>query len=167
VGTLTLRPASAADVEAIVAVHRGAWSEGYRGIASTDALPGEDEWSERLAETLAGEDPGIFVAEREGEVRGFVRLGPSRDTDAGRRTGEVTALYVDPGAWRSGIGAALLDRGERELRMRGFKEVTVWAFERHMRSRSFYEALGYRHDGATQRRLRHENAGEIRYRKPL
>jgi len=42
------------------------------------------------------------VVETRGEVVGFCRHGPSRDSDAGPSTGEVVAINVDPAAWRQG-----------------------------------------------------------------
>jgi hypothetical protein len=48
-----------------------------------------------------------------------------------------------------------------------FSEVTLWTFRDTPRSRSFYEALGFRGDGASQRRHMSGGATEVRYRMAL
>ena len=76
-------------------------------------------------------------------------------------------MFVDPAAWRQGVGAALMQAALAGLHERGFEEATVWTFEQTMRSRSFYEALGFRTDGGRQRRFGGEKAVEIRYRRAV
>lgn len=161
------RAAQESDIEAIIAVNRRGWREGFRGIVSEQHLPTDTPWRRSLAETIAADDPSILVVELNRTVRGFVTFGSSRDSNAPPTTGEVRAMFVDPSAWRQGIGSALMKGALAGLRERGFEEVTLWSFERSMRSRSFYEALGFRLDGARQSRFGSESAAEIRYRLAL
>jgi GNAT superfamily N-acetyltransferase len=163
----SLRPARERDIDAIIALHRRSWREGFRAVVSEEPLPADRQWRKSLAETLVAHDPSILLAELEGKVCGFVNFGSSRDAKAPPTVGEVRAMFVDPGAWRQGIGSALMGAALAALRERGFDQVTVWTFEQTPRSRSFYEALGFRTDGARQRRFRAENAAEIRYRRSL
>jgi ribosomal protein S18 acetylase RimI-like enzyme len=162
-----LREATAQDAEAIIALNRRAWREGFRGIVSEDPLPGNEEWRASLVKSIASDDPSTLVAELDRTVRGFVTVGSSRDGDAPPDAGEVRALHVDPATWRQGIGSALMEGALTRLRERGYRQVTLWSFERNLRSRCFYEALGFRPDGARQRRFRSDNAAEIRYRRAL
>ncbi|MDR3465273.1 MAG: GNAT family N-acetyltransferase [Xanthobacteraceae bacterium] len=46
----------------------------------------------------------VFVAERNGAVVGFAVVRPRADGDI-----ELEGLFVDPAAWRQGIGRALVD----------------------------------------------------------
>ncbi|HSU94492.1 MAG TPA: GNAT family N-acetyltransferase [Gemmatimonadaceae bacterium] len=50
--------------------------------------------------------PSTVVASRHGRICGFASIGASREL--GPDTGELLALYVDPGAWGVGAGRALV-----------------------------------------------------------
>jgi GNAT superfamily N-acetyltransferase len=60
---------------------------------------------------------------------------------------ELEAIYVDPSAWGTGAGPALLSAGEYALRARGFEEALLWVLEDNPRARRFYESAGWEHDG--------------------
>jgi len=84
-------------------------------------------------------------------MAGFVDFGPSRDDDADPgRVGEIYALYLDPAEWRKGYGSALLDQAIQALRARGFSDVTLWVLRNNQRGIKFYEATGFRQDGASK-----------------
>ena len=104
-----------------------------------------------LARRLEHPPPGwtTFVAvDDDGAVLGFASVGPSRDE---RGLGELYAIYVAPGRVVDGRRAALLVRGELELRA-VYDEATLWVLEDNPRARSFYEAAGWaptEREGAT------------------
>jgi hypothetical protein len=54
--------------------------------------------------------------------------------------------------------------GEAYLRGRGFVEATLWVIAANTIGRSFYEKLGWRHDGSKRERY---DRTELRYRKRL
>ncbi|HLX20745.1 MAG TPA: GNAT family N-acetyltransferase [Gaiellaceae bacterium] len=116
-----IRRAALTDVEAIVAVFE-------RSFATLDFLPRLHTHEQHLGffdRCVA--DCETWVAD-DGEVLGFVVL----------REAELTQLYVDPSAFRRGIGAALLDTAKAE-RPDGF---TLWVFQENAGARRFYEAHG-------------------------
>jgi GNAT superfamily N-acetyltransferase len=97
-----------------------------------------------------------------------VNAGPSRDGDAAAGTGEVYAIYVDPSAVGTGIGQALLARAVSGMRERGYTAATLWVLDGNTRARRFYEAAGWRPDGAPQEGERGGAAQqEVRYRIAL
>jgi GNAT superfamily N-acetyltransferase len=100
-------------------------------------------------------------------VEGFIVFGASRDAGASRRVGEIWVLNVHPRSWRRGVGRALVEHALAALGTAAFGEVTLWTPARSPRARSFYEACGFRHDGAEQRRESFGNALEVRYRRVL
>src|ERR671921_779056 len=51
----------------------------------------------------------VFVAELDGRVAGFAAVVG----------GELDGLFVEPGLWRQGIGAALVDAATHEARRKG------------------------------------------------
>ena len=166
-GELLIRPAIAADAAAIARVHVAAWRVGYAGLVDhgvLDALD-ESERARRWVDTLDGDDDAL-VAEDDDGLAGFASVAvPARDV-AEPGVGEITALYVDPQRWRSGIGRALVDAAAAELREQGCDDVVLWTFEASEPSRAFYAALGFEPDGAHKPHPR-TGVGEIRLRARL
>ena len=72
----------------------------------------------------------IWVAERDGELLGFLAL----------RGSYVDRLYVRPGAQRSGVGSALLDKA-RELSPLGLE---LHTHRKNRRARGFYAKHAFR-----------------------
>jgi GNAT superfamily N-acetyltransferase len=123
-------------------------------LAALDERERAARWRELL------EDATAFVAQEPGSgaerIAGFCSLAaPALELDE-PATGEVTALYVDPAAWRRGAGRALMDAAGAELRDEGCDEVVVWVLEGNHDALAFYAALGFAPDGG---RTRHERSG--------
>jgi GNAT superfamily N-acetyltransferase len=89
----------------------------------------------------------VFVADREGEVIGFVGCGRSMDEDAEEDTGEVYAIYLRPEVVGTGVGRSLFFRANDHLRASGFRRATLWVLAENARTRRFYEIAGWRADG--------------------
>jgi len=162
-----VRSATAADAEAIAAVQRHGWQVAYRDIFPAEELAqGGFVQLERWRARLADPPPGwaVFVAERDGAVVGFAAVGPSRDE---RGIGELYAIYVDPDAWSTGAGRALIDQCEEQL-SGDYGDATLWVLEDNPRARAFYERAGWLPDGAGKAEERWGvRAPEVRYRKEL
>jgi ribosomal protein S18 acetylase RimI-like enzyme len=165
--TIVVRPARPEDVDDIVEVSLAAWRDGYRGVVPRHLMPDPVALRARLAERVAESGPPIAVGEFDSAVRGWITFGPSRDVGAAASVGEIWALNVHPDAWRRGVGRHLVTYALERLAQRSFSEVTLWTFRDTPRSRSFYEALGFRADGASQRRHASGGATEVRYRMPV
>jgi GNAT superfamily N-acetyltransferase len=116
---------------------------------------------------LEGPAVTLLLAEDGGDLLGLTACGESRDPDAGATAGEVRSFFVAPGRWRRGVGRALMDAALEDLRERGYAEATVWSFAANDRANAFYEAHGFRSDGAERRQDAWANILEIRYRRPL
>jgi GNAT superfamily N-acetyltransferase len=104
------------------------------------------------------------VVERDGRVIGFAATGPARDDDAVTGSGEVMAIYLDPGAWSTGVGRRLFAAAVDDLQRRGFGPLVLWVLTANARGRRFYGAAGWRSDG-TNRMLDFDGTPieEIRY----
>ncbi len=72
----------------------------------------------------------LWMFERDDRVAGF----------AGLDDGELTHLYVEPGAQGGGVGTALLDHVKAE----SSGELRLWVFQRNDSARRFYERHGFR-----------------------
>jgi L-amino acid N-acyltransferase YncA len=146
-----IRLATDADLDAVAALHVRSWQAAYRGAFPDDYLAALDVakraamWR-RIAALGTTE---IAVRAVAGRIVGFLCIGPSRDADAAAGTGEVSALHVDPEAWRGGHGRELMDWARDAARAKGWKLVTLWVLRDNARARRFYEAVGFRTDGAT------------------
>jgi ribosomal protein S18 acetylase RimI-like enzyme len=167
--TVAVRAATPEDASSIVEVALGAWEEGFRGIVPAE-IDAEHAWNrDRVRARLSERDRETdhAVAELDGRVMGYMVFGPSRDRDAPPRVGEIWALYVHPKAWRRGLGRALVDHALEELGQAGCGVVTLWTLADSPSARAFYEACGFVHDGATQRREALGSPVEVRYRRSL
>src|SRR5919201_4268286 len=148
-----IRPVRRADIDDVVDVHIASWQTAYRGQLPDKLLDGlgssRDRRRARWTEFLADRRQPAFLAERDGEVLGFVHVGPARaPVDAS--IGELYAIYLHPTAWDQGIGRALLGRGEDALRELGFGTAVLWVLESNRRAREFYGAAGWIADGETK-----------------
>jgi ribosomal protein S18 acetylase RimI-like enzyme len=156
-----IRPATPDDAEAVARVHVETWRAAYAHALPAEGLAG-------LSVTQRTEMHRRFppvVAEVDGEIVGFVSVGPGTDPDT---DGELYAIYVLPDHWGSGVGRALMRAGEERLRELGHQHAVLWVLEDNPRARRFYEAAGWTLDG-TRRPIEifGQPVPEIRYEKSL
>jgi ribosomal protein S18 acetylase RimI-like enzyme len=167
-----IREAVPEDARAIAEIHVRSWQATYRGLLSDEYLDGltvEDRVEQHrlsLEEPRAGWTTWV-VDEGAGPV-GFAITGPSEDADAGERTAELYAIYLDPERLGTGTGRRLFEHAVGDLRSRGFRAATLWVLETNERARGFYEAAGWAHDGTvTSERVDCEMRPTVRYRVEL
>jgi ribosomal protein S18 acetylase RimI-like enzyme len=159
-----VRLATAADAVAIESIRIRTWRVAYRHAYPPDELDALPIDPERWRARLAVPPPGwsTFVCEDGDAVVGFASVGPSRDEDA---LGEVYAIYVDPDAWSTGAGRALMAVAEARLRD-DYDGALLWVLEDNPRARRFYERAGWAADGIRKAEERFGvRAPEVRYRK--
>jgi GNAT superfamily N-acetyltransferase len=105
-------------------------------------------WVRESLANLADPDSGAFVAERNGEVVGFVCV-----SERPHFTGEVDTyigeLVVAKKAEGVGVGRALVEAAEDWGRSRGRKRVVVDTGAANAPARQFYAALGYEEEDIT------------------
>ena len=153
---MNIREATPDDAASIAQVHVDSWIGAYRGIVADEILDNlsVERRKQGWARVLSEGSTWAFVAEVEGAVRGFVGCAPidaSDDQFAGldpHATAELTTIYLDPQWWGEGMGRALMNRAVDDLRSRGFDSMVLWVLEANDRARRFYEAGGWRDDGA-------------------
>lgn len=123
---------------------------------------------QRFRESLAQRAEESYLAEQDGEVVGFLTLGGCRDTDVDQKTtGEIWGIYLAPAHWRRGAGTSLCRYGERILKARGYRSATLWVFAANDSARRFYEAMGFKADGASKTLNPGAPLEAVRYRKEL
>jgi ribosomal protein S18 acetylase RimI-like enzyme len=162
------------DAGAMGALHVRAWQRAYRGGLMPDAYLDQLSVEERVAmwtEALAREPrprSTRYVAEADdGTVVGFLVAGPEGGDEAAA-VGEVYVLNVDPDAWGTGAGRALLEAGTSFLGEAGFAVAVLWVVPGNQRARRFYERDGWVDDGAQrEEEVLGVTVPEMRYRRVL
>ena len=162
-----IRRATVDDAVAIAGVHVRSWRWAYRGIIPDDVLASmslperEAKWREHFERADGAE---TFVAEDGARVLGFCTIGAARDEGLDGSVGELQAIYLDEDAAGRGVGRALHEVAIARLRERGYSRAVLWVLEHNPRARRFYEAAGWRPDGAARitRRPTYDRS-EVRY----
>lgn len=137
---MTVRSATADDVEAIRAVAEAAWRADYPAVLNRENVDDAvEEWyaPDRLAEALGEYSTVAFVAESGREVVGFVHAVWDREE------GDVLRVYVAPDHRGEGLGRALVERACEELFDRGVDRVKAMVLAANERGNEFYRALGF------------------------
>ena len=166
-----LRLATAADARRIAELQVRAWRAAYRGILPDALLAGLPvEERERQWRHWNDGQPlrRTWLAERDGALLGFAGTGPSRDEDAGPATGEVYAIYIEPGLIGTGLGRRLFAHAVDGLRGQGFTRAILWMLAGNTRTQRFYEAAGWHTDGGRKtERWGDVEVVEIRFERTL
>ena len=107
---------------------------------------GWDGRFEALLADIAGKfiakfDPNrenCWLAERNGEIAGSVFL-----VKAGKTTGQLRMLYVEPSARGLGIGQALVQACIDDARAKGYRKLILWTNDILVSARKIYIAAGF------------------------
>lgn len=91
------------------------------------------------------EDGGVFVAEMAGAAVGFAAILPREDGDS-----ELDGLFVEPLAWRQGIGRLLVDHCANAARSAGATSLHVVG---NPHAENFYSACGFKRVGTQHTRF--------------
>lgn len=165
-----VRPAVDSDAEPVAAVHANSSQAAYEGLApsSQQSLP----MPKRQAfwrDAIEYGEPLVHVAFDERKAIGFVGFDRSRDPKSKPTTGEIWALYVDPGYWGRGAGLALWDAAREGLLEEGCTEVTMWIPLCNERALRFAELAGFKRElnSAKTASLGGVKIEEIRLRRAL
>lgn len=137
---ISVRPASPAERAALEDIQRRA---SLRNPGDRAALLANPDCIELPIEQI--EAGGVLVAELAGTVQGFAAILPRDDGDA-----ELDALFVEPDAWRRGIGRALLEACCAAARVAGARCLHVVG---NPHAEGFYDSCGFKMLGTTQMRF--------------
>jgi GNAT superfamily N-acetyltransferase len=152
---MRIRRALPADSQIIGQIRIRGWRAAYRDLFPADVLASMSDAGRELQRRERLRRPpgrsGAWVVEDDGCVVGFAFTGPTRDPDADRAiTGELFAIYLEPDAVGRGLGRALCERAVADLRVMGYRRASLWVLVENRVARRFYEAAGFRADGAEQ-----------------
>jgi ribosomal protein S18 acetylase RimI-like enzyme len=107
----------------------------------------EEGYAWFLGTQLRKQDVAIFVAEREGEVLGYVYAGiePLSWKELRDECGFIHDIVVDEQGRRSGLATALIARAIEWLRERGMPRVVLWTAAPNDVAQRLFTSLGFRH----------------------
>jgi RimJ/RimL family protein N-acetyltransferase len=151
-GPVTVRAATPADVDALVAMLVEVAGEG-RWIG-TEAPVDVERRRQRMAADLEGTDGIVLVAEAGGEPVGQLglRLAPYGVADLG--------MLVAAG-WRGrGVGTALLAEAVRRAREAGAHKIALQVWPHNTAAIALYERFGFEREGYLRRHYR-RRSGEL------
>jgi GNAT superfamily N-acetyltransferase len=99
-----------------------------------------------LGSQLRDADVVIFVAERKGDVVGYVYAGlePQSWKELREAAGFIHDVMVDEAHRGAGIASALLESASAWLREHGAPRVMLWTAERNQAAQRLFERAGFR-----------------------
>lgn len=168
------RLAALGDAAAIAEIHVQSWQRAYRGLLPQDFLDSLNptQRTARWRDFITNQDPPgtavVVIADHE-KIHGFGHVCPSRDDDEQRPlVGELASIYLRPNTWGQGLGRQLIGHCLGLLTEAGNTAAMLWVLEGNARAIRFYEANGWRPNGATKHAtIAQTLVTEIRYRIAL
>ncbi|WP_255151278.1 GNAT family N-acetyltransferase [Halorarius halobius] len=160
---MTVREATADDVEPIREVARRSWETDYPDIVSRETVSeGVEAWygGERLADAVERPSALVHVAVADGDVVGFAH------GELSGRTGHVLRLYVDPERRGRGVGGELLEVTLDALFDGDVDAVEATVLAANDPGNEFYRAHGFEKTGADTTTIGDESHPENVYRLP-
>jgi ribosomal protein S18 acetylase RimI-like enzyme len=133
---IDVRRAKPGDDRALATLDRATWTT----LTSPAPPPPEPDWS-FLNEKVDIRD--VLVAELDGEVAGYVRVGRVFPIAASDHVLMITGISVDPACQRRGVGRALLNAAVVEARTRGARRLTLRVLAHNEAAVRLYEQAGF------------------------
>ena len=139
--TVPIRPATAADIPAIMQLERGAstaahWSE-EQYVRLFESGPGAASWRLALVIEQATVEKSTRDRERKFALAGFL-VAQGLDAEW-----EIENLVVDEAARRHGLGKRLVDELISQARLAGAHSVYLEVRESNRAARALYESVGF------------------------
>ena len=130
------RSATSADERALATLDRATWTT----LTSPAPLPPEPDrrfFNEKV------DIRDVLVAELDGQVAGYVRLGRVFPIAASDHVLMISGIAVDPAFQRRGVGRTLLDAAVAEARGRGARRLTLRVLAHNEAAVRLYEQAGF------------------------
>lgn len=143
---IDLRPARASDAPAIARILRTSMRTAMPWLPDLHT----QEEDLRFVQNRLLPDGRTTVAEEAGQMVGYMALSAAGDW--------IQHLYLLPSHWRSGIGSALIRQAQSNA-----EKLQLWAFQRNLPARRFYEWHGFRAVDFTDGAGNEEKMPDVRY----
>lgn len=144
------RDATAADLPAIDRVFRQSFCDTFAHLYRPEDLAAflSKFTPQAWVEEFNHPDYRFRVAEADGEIVGYVKLGPSSlPIETSAPATELRQLYVDKQHHGSGVAKALTDWAIEEAGRSGARELYLTVYVDNHRARKFYDRYGFEQVG--------------------
>jgi ribosomal protein S18 acetylase RimI-like enzyme len=146
---ITIRPATRADLDALGRLGALLMRTHYAFDSDRFLPPGdhpESGYAWFLETQLGDADVVVFIAERNGDVAGYVYAGlePLSWKELRPPAGFIHDIVVDERARRAGVARKLLAAAIGWLREQGAPRVMLWTATQNERAQRLFEAAGFR-----------------------
>lgn len=137
-----VRAARLADAGALAGIRAAAWTpdSGFPSVMNPGDAP-------KPFFTEDHPPQAHIVAELDGRVAGYVRLGPPTPLPENSHVLQVQGLAVDPATRRRGIAAALLTAAQQHAREMEARKLSLRVLGSNPAAIRLYEKLGFRREG--------------------
>jgi ribosomal protein S18 acetylase RimI-like enzyme len=144
-----IRPATKDDVPALGRLGASLMRLHYAFDAQRFLAPSgnpEEGYGRFLGHQLREPDATVFVAERAGEVAGYVYAGiePLSWKELRDEAGFIHDIVVDESHRGGGIATALIETASLWLKAKGVPRVILWTAERNHAAKRLFEQAGFR-----------------------
>jgi ribosomal protein S18 acetylase RimI-like enzyme len=133
---MEVRAATEEDRTALRTLDRETWSP----VVTPGPEPSDSD-------TSSFRPDGMLVAELDGELAGYIKLGRPTRLESNRHVLAIHGLAVDPRHQRRGVAQALIERAIEEAATRGAKRLTLRVLAPNTAARSLYESCGFEVEG--------------------
>jgi ribosomal protein S18 acetylase RimI-like enzyme len=131
-----IRQATPGDEETLGRLDRDTWSP-LHAVQPRPQPPYEPFYTERFGPR------DHLVAELDGTVVGYIRLGYPTPLECNSHVRQIQGLAVADGARGAGVGRALLRAVQDEARRRGARRITLRVLGHNTLARGLYESEGF------------------------
>ena len=149
------------DLREISGIYEKSWKKTYKGMLPSGYLKRipEGNWADRI--NRFGSRSMVVVSGD--EYIGTISFGASHISQY-EGLGEVFSLYVLPQYTGKGIGKLLMDRAVAELKALGYSRIILFALDRNLVARRFYERYGYTASGdLMKKKFGHKTVTQVMY----
>jgi len=169
---IEVRPATQRDAKVIAEIQASASQAAFKALFPGEAMPEFDSLKKSQAfwrEAIEYSEPQVQVALAASKVVGFVGYDRTRDPKTPSTTGEIWAIYADPGHWGQGVGLALWDAAREGLIEEGCTKVTAWVPMGYERALRFHDMAGFKREMTSIKTvtLGSVKVEEIRFKRDL
>lgn len=129
-------------------IHAESWTFAYSNIVPKDIIDQHNaRWPMVWRKMLVNNVDSHYVIVLDSKIIGFLTIAVSRDSDLKDIFYEIIGLYFDPEYIGLGYGKQAMDWVKKEIKSRGYDNISLWVLKENNRARKFYEKSGFKPDG--------------------